>query len=203
MFNAFAVQAQRGIKEIKLLEEYKNQLIKDIQFYDKKIKIVFANDIEKYGTIEDKRFKAEHMPELPKFYAPASYFAYAINPDFSIDLFWKGVSIAKLAGHTTEIIAVYLDTEKNLLISTAKDNTLKIWDLRSTRLKETINWPRGNLQNMHIHPSGEKILVQTTDKKLYLWKPAVLRRKSILEVVIQNIEPIIVPLCLHKLRASL
>ena len=51
-----------------------------------------------------------------------------------------------------------METEHHRLISTGKDNTLKFWDLRSSRATHTINLLSHNL-TISVHPSNSKVIV--------------------------------------------
>ena len=64
----------------------------------------------------------------------------------------------ELKGHTGAVECVKMETEHHRLISTGKDNTLKFWDLRSSRATHTINLMSHNL-TISVHPTNSKVVV--------------------------------------------
>eukprot|EP01113_Clastostelium_recurvatum_P034708 TRINITY_DN4742_c0_g1_i2.p1 TRINITY_DN4742_c0_g1~~TRINITY_DN4742_c0_g1_i2.p1 ORF type:complete len:409 (-),score=107.87 TRINITY_DN4742_c0_g1_i2:95-1321(-) len=79
---------------------------------------------------------------------------------------------ALLEGHTDSIIQTAFSYDGKYVATASLDATVKIWDVESTALVDTLEGPGGGLEWIDWHPRGHVVLGGAEDGSCFLWKVA-------------------------------
>lgn len=75
----------------------------------------------------------------------------AVTQLMSIVIYVGGALADILVGHKDEITAVAITSEGMRAVSTSKDNSMKMWDLRTGKVTKTINGVGKNVLQVCLH----------------------------------------------------
>ena len=91
----------------------------------------------------------------------------------SLTLFQRdGALIRTLAGHSRAVLSASF-TDENTLLSTAFDNTMRVWDLGSgfeVRRFDTSDEPTISLNTAAISPDGQLVMTGLSDGRVRVWR---------------------------------
>ena len=73
-------------------------------------------------------------------------------------------------GHVGPVYQVSWSADSRLLLSGSKDSTLKIWEIRTKKLKQDLPGHADEVFAVDWSPDGEKVVSGGKDRVLKLWK---------------------------------
>ena len=83
-----------------------------------------------------------------------------------------GALIQTLVGHTGRIVALAITPNGQHIVSSSRDNTLRIWETDSEHCKHVLKGHTSGVLALAITPDGQHIVSVTDVNKLCVWVPA-------------------------------
>jgi WD40 repeat protein len=77
--------------------------------------------------------------------------------------------VRTLEGHSDRVNAVALTADGKRAVSASRDNTLKVWDLKSGRLLRTLEGHSRRVKGVALTPDGKRAVSASHDKTLKVW----------------------------------
>ena len=93
--------------------------------------------------------------------------------DFSRVLLWD-VATGKIQGrlrgeHTARVNSVSFSPDGKLLASGSVDNTIRLWNLKTKKVKRTLKGHSGGVHSVRFSPDGKTLASGSGDKTIKLW----------------------------------
>ncbi|KAK7364520.1 hypothetical protein VNO80_13249 [Phaseolus coccineus] len=76
---------------------------------------------------------------------------------------------AAFRGHVGPVYQMSWSADSRLLLSGSRDSTLKVWDIRTRKLKQDLPGHSDEVFSVDWSPNGEKVASGGKDKVLKLW----------------------------------
>jgi WD40 repeat protein len=78
--------------------------------------------------------------------------------------------ITTLRGHVAAVYQTTFSPDSRLLVSSSKDTTLKVWDVRTGRLREDLPGHQDEVYAVDWSPDGERVGSGGKDKAIKIWR---------------------------------
>jgi WD40 repeat protein len=82
-----------------------------------------------------------------------------------------GAESQTLRGHSDRVQSVAVSPDGRLLASGSYDNTIKLWDLNTGKLRQTLEGHSNLIQSVAFSPDGRLLASGSRDKTIKLWDP--------------------------------
>lgn len=73
-------------------------------------------------------------------------------------------------GHISAVTSLVFNSDSTLLYSASYDQTIRIWDIKTGTLLQTLEGHTDRVTSLSIHPNGKLLLSGSDDKTVRLWK---------------------------------
>lgn len=83
---------------------------------------------------------------------------------------WDYRFITTLRGHVAPVYQCSFSADSRLLVSSSKDSTLKVWDVRTGKLHTDLPGHQDEVFACDWSPDGNKVASGGKDKAVRLWK---------------------------------
>ncbi|MDB9519348.1 hypothetical protein PN466_20595 [Roseofilum reptotaenium CS-1145] len=80
-----------------------------------------------------------------------------------------GALVCILEGHSDSVNAVALTPDGQRAISGSNDKTLKVWNLKTRELEQTLTGHQGSVRAVAVTPDGERAISGSDDETLKVW----------------------------------
>lgn len=84
---------------------------------------------------------------------------------------------ATLKGHTYHVLSVAFSPDGQTIASGSSDETVRVWDLRTQKLKATLAGHTGRILTVAFSPDGSTLASGCRDGAIHLWDPATGKHK--------------------------
>jgi ribosome assembly protein 4 len=91
-------------------------------------------------------------------------------PNLERQLADSGRYITTLRGHVAPVYQCAFSADSRLLVSSSKDSTLKVWDVRTGKLHTDLPGHHDEVFAVDWAPDGQKVASGGKDKAVRLWK---------------------------------
>jgi WD40 repeat protein len=88
--------------------------------------------------------------------------------------------VQSLKGHSS-VSALAISSDGKTLISGGNDKALKVWDLSTGKLKQTLQSPSGKISAVAISPDGKTVVSGSGDRMVRIWDLAMGKQKAMLK----------------------
>ena len=132
------------------------QLVGRLQGILAKDKPLAPKDPKKYQFLHDLIASAKHPP------------TQVLIPSITCLTAPGGILFDQLSGHCDQITAVTVSADAQRAVTTAKDNTMKIWELRSGHVIKPILDIGENVRYIHLGPRNS-IIVTSESNCIRIW----------------------------------
>jgi WD40 repeat protein len=148
--------------------------------YDKTIKIWQVVASINKAPIQQNPFKNTKLIKLliaailgligTQIYGYALYGVFPINPISIIANLSSGISLEKtLTGHSSFVYSVAYSPDGQTLASGSRDNTIKLWDVKTGNLLQTLEGHSSFVYSVAYSPDGQTLASGSFDKTIKLW----------------------------------
>ncbi len=129
--------------------------------------------LEKIQSLADQRNyqeclnAAQTIPENSPVYTEAQRLVRQCQARVS----WQNVQVQSLAGHSGTIWSIALSPDGQTLASSSQDSTIKLWNLNTGRLLQTLfeDDDLGSTWSVAISPDGQTLASGSSDQTIKLW----------------------------------
>ena len=182
-------------KGVKALFEHINQIIKDVDLKELEVKfkkveekkektpkrekerifqgIISASE-DKSLILWDKDYKQKSTHKGESQYSKlielssGRIAATTFSPDNSVEILGNNLcALSTLRGHTNSIWDI-CNMGENHVITGSRDNTMRIWDIRSGECIQILQGHTGGVRCVHLHSSGY-LLTGSNDETVRIW----------------------------------
>src|SRR5438309_1306105 len=77
--------------------------------------------------------------------------------------------VRKLKGHEGSVMAVSFSPDGKVLASCSRDKTIKLWDVATGELKQTLTEHTAGVYDVTFSPKGDLLASGSRDKTIKLW----------------------------------
>jgi WD40 repeat protein len=106
------------------------------------------------------------------FCVSSDYFRFPFFSWLDIKLWTSsGKFLATFRGHVGEVYQLCWSADSRMIVSGSKDSTMKVWDVRTRKLKEDLPGHADEVYSVDWSPDGERVGSGSKDRLLKMYAP--------------------------------
>ncbi|HEY9844633.1 MAG TPA: caspase family protein, partial [Candidatus Caenarcaniphilales bacterium] len=109
--------------------------------------------------------QAQIIPQLSRRYTEAQ----SLLKQCQAGANWQNVQVKTLAGHADTVWSVAISPDGQTLASGSGDQTIKLWNLQTGKLRHTLSGHADTVWSVAISPDGQTLVSGSGDQTIKLW----------------------------------